>query len=70
MKRIATGVCCVLLFGFAGNVAAQTEGVNSAQISPENMERFHIMEDSMLVTIDSAYNAFIPDTGLTTASVL
>ncbi len=61
-KKIATRICCALMLGFAGNAAAQTEVGSSAAISPENMERFHVMEDSMLLTIDSVYNAFIPDT--------
>ena len=31
-------------------------------IAPQDMEKLHIMEDSMIVTCDSMYNAFIPDT--------
>ncbi len=31
-------------------------------IAPQDMEKFHIMEDSMLTTADSMYEAFIPDT--------
>jgi len=31
-------------------------------IAPQDMEKFHIMEDSMLVTSDSMYEALIPDT--------
>lgn len=34
----------------------------SQEVEPQNMEKFHIMEDSLLVTADSMYNAFIPDT--------
>ncbi len=31
-------------------------------IAPQDIEKFQIMEDSMVVTIDSMYNALIPDT--------
>jgi len=31
-------------------------------ISPQDMEKFHIMEDSMVLTADSMYEAFLPDT--------
>ena len=31
-------------------------------VSPQDMERLHIMEDSMLLTSDSMYDAMIPDT--------
>jgi len=34
----------------------------SQDISPQNMERLQIMEDSLVTTADSMYNAFIPDT--------
>jgi len=34
----------------------------SQNIAPQDMEKFHIMEDSMLVTSDSMFDAFIPDT--------
>jgi len=34
----------------------------SQEISPQNMERFQIMEDSLVTTADSMYNAFLPDT--------
>lgn len=59
------GMCvCALLFWCtllkAQSQAGQPPVVE--HISPENLERMHIMEDSMLVSIDSAYNAFIPDT--------
>ena len=30
-------------------------------IAPQDMERFHIMEDSLVTTADSMYNALIPD---------
>jgi hypothetical protein len=31
-------------------------------IAPQDLERFHIMEDSMAITSDSMYVAYIPDT--------
>ena len=33
----------------------------SQGISPQDMEKFHIMEDSLVVTSDSMYDAFIHD---------
>ena len=33
----------------------------SQNIPPQDMEKFHIMEDSLTVTADSMYGAFIPD---------
>ena len=35
--------------------------VFSQNIAPQDMEKFQIMEDSMVVTADSMYEAFIPD---------
>jgi hypothetical protein len=61
LKKITIFIFCLLLVAFADRVVAQTEIAGTMGISPENLERFQIMEDSMLVTIDSAYNAFIPD---------
>jgi len=43
-------------------LALMAGGRAFGQISPQDMDKFQIMEDSMLVTIDSMYNAFIPDT--------
>ncbi len=41
----------------------QVHSVACAQsISPQDLEKFQVMEDSMLVTSDSMYEAFIPDT--------
>ncbi|MCW3122766.1 MAG: hypothetical protein JWQ38_2258 [Flavipsychrobacter sp.] len=34
----------------------------SQDIAPQNLERLQIMEDSLLVSADSMYDAFIPDT--------
>ena len=31
-------------------------------ITPQDMDKFHIMEDSMAITSDSMYEAFLPDT--------
>jgi hypothetical protein len=38
--------------------------VFSQEISPQNLERLQIMEDSLETTSDSMYNAFLPDTHL------
>ena len=36
-------------------------GKTYSQITPQDMEKFHIMEDSMIVTSDSMYDGFLPD---------
>ena len=33
----------------------------SQGIAPQDMDKFHIMEDSMIITSDSMYDSFIPD---------
>ena len=33
-----------------------------SEITPQNLEKLQFMEDSMMTTIDSMYNAFLPDT--------
>ena len=38
------------------------EETHAQNIAPENLEKFQIMEDSMAITSDSMYIAFIPDT--------
>jgi len=47
-------VLLMALLSFGGRAFAQV-------ITPEDMDKFHIMEDSMVVTADSMYKAFIPD---------
>lgn len=37
-------------------------GFSYSQITPQNMDKFKIMEDSLVTTADSMYEAFIPDT--------
>ncbi len=36
--------------------------LHAQSITPQDLEKFQIMEDSLLVTADSMYEAFIPDT--------
>lgn len=55
MKRTFVLITIVLAL-LAGN------RVFSQNIAPQDMEKFHIMEDSMMVTADSMYEALIPDT--------
>lgn len=38
--------------------------VQAQSVSPENLEKLQIMEDSLVATSDSMYDAFIPDTRL------
>jgi len=45
----------IFVFFAFGKAFAQT-------IDPQNLEKFQIMEDSMLLTADSMYEAFLPDT--------
>ncbi len=62
MKIVITMVKKIFVFMafvctlFAGGMAF------SQEIPPQNMERFQIMEDSLISTADSMYNAFLPDT--------
>lgn len=64
LKKVVFYFYCLVFMCLADSALAQGEApaANVPAISGENLERFHIMEDSMLVTIDSAYNAFIADT--------
>lgn len=39
--------------------------VHAQSIDPHDMDKFHIMEDSMVVTADSMAEAFLPDTHIT-----
>lgn len=40
---------------------AQSSAPQGTAITPQNMERLQVMEDSMLVTVDSMFNAYLPD---------
>jgi len=55
MKNITVFIILVCVFLVADRSYAQN-------IAPQDAEKFQIMEDSMLVTADSMYEAFIPDT--------
>lgn len=51
----------------SASVQAQNEDtvkapIRNDRISAQGMDMMHAMEDSLLLTIDSVYNAFIPDT--------
>ena len=61
MKKISRFIPVILIFIFilTGGHKTLAQG-----IAPQDMEKFHTMEDSMLVTADSMYEAFIPDTHL------
>ena len=61
MKKISRFIPVILIFIFilTGGHKTFAQG-----IAPQDMEKFQIMEDSMLVTADSMYEAFIPDTHL------
>lgn len=49
-------IICLLALANGNKIYAQ------GQITPENLDKLHIMEDSMMVTVDSMYTAYIPDT--------
>jgi hypothetical protein len=71
MKKAALFLAIVIaVISTAGNTfaqegAAQKTAPQAVQppspISQQDIEKFRIMEDSLLVTADSMYNAFIPD---------
>jgi len=42
-------------------VLLTSESAYSQGITPQDMDKFHIMEDSLVVTADSMFNALIPD---------
>ncbi|NDC43003.1 MAG: hypothetical protein EBZ77_15875, partial [Chitinophagia bacterium] len=42
-------------------ISATRFNAYSQEIAPQDLEKLQIMEDSMLVTVDSMFNAFIPD---------
>jgi hypothetical protein len=50
------------LFAFFAMAFATGSMARAQSISPEDMDKLHIMEDSMTTTADSMYEAFIPDT--------
>jgi len=54
--RVQGRVLTIIVFALLcfGKVYAQN-------ITPENMDKLHIMEDSMVITSDSMYDALIPD---------
>ena len=44
------------------SISPDNSTIPAGVISPMNLEKLHIMEDSMAVTADSMFEAFIPDT--------
>lgn len=56
LKKSLAIATCILMLLMSGDLMAQ------GGIGAENMEKFRIMEDSMLINIDSMYGAMIPDT--------
>lgn len=54
-KLITGAVIAAVVFLSTGNASAQN-------ISPRDLERLQVMEDSLLITADSMFEAFIPDT--------
>lgn len=56
MNRVMKSLVILLALFCSNNSYAQRV------ITPENMEKLHIMEDSLIITADSMYNALIPDT--------
>jgi hypothetical protein len=53
----------IILIGIGIGFMALCSSIARAQgITPQNLERLQIMEDSMLITVDSMFNAFIPET--------
>lgn len=59
MYRKLFAIMCLLMW-----LLMPGKMLGQGKISAENLEKFHIMEDSMLYNIDSMYSAMIPDTRL------
>ncbi len=53
----ATGICLAFIFTVLLNYRAYSQ-----VIAPQNLEKLHKMEDSLVASADSMYEAFIPDT--------
>lgn len=60
MRKYLLLISCFLILGVPRSYAQDSAAVSS--ISPEGLDIIHAMEDSLLVTADSMYHAFIPDT--------
>src|ERR1700761_4979843 len=56
-RQIFAVITCLFSLQAGTKLYAQQD-----QITPESLEKLHIMEDSMMITVDSMYTAFIPDT--------
>lgn len=56
-RRLAAMVVVAVMFG----VSVHRANAQDAAITPQNMEKFRIMEDSLLVSADSMFNSYIPD---------
>ena len=52
---------CRFFIAFVFVLLAGYKNVSAQGITPQDMDKFHIMEDSMVVSSDSMYDAFIPD---------
>ncbi len=59
-KYSCAGVCR-LFVAFVFVTLCMCSRVFSQGIIPQDMDKFHIMEDSMVITSDSMYDSFIPD---------
>lgn len=55
---------CTLFIASIALVFATTAKTNAQSIAPQDLERLKKMEDSLVVTADSMYAAFLPDTRL------
>ena len=55
LRKTITLLACILFFITIEKGSAQ-------EITPEGLKTLHLMEDSLVRTTDSMYNAFIPDT--------
>jgi len=64
MTMVKNRICCppagVLFMALAFTFSCTTR-VFSQEITPQNMEKFHTMEDSLLRSTDSMFDAMIPD---------
>jgi hypothetical protein len=64
ITRLATAVAFILMMGTAAHAqddAPQKKTLSMPNITPQDLEKFQIMEDSLVMSADSMFYCFIPD---------
>jgi hypothetical protein len=57
LRKFFASIACISILLLSGRALAQ-----DSKIAPADMNQLNVMEDSMVLAVDSMYNAFIPDT--------